>query len=35
MSDRILHLQNGNIMTLDEADTVYQQIRDHQTQKTS
>ena len=35
MSDRILHLQNGNIMTLDEADIVYQQIRDHQTQKTS
>ena len=35
MSDRILHLQNGNIMTLDEADAVYQQIRDHQTQKTS
>lgn len=35
MSDRILHLQNGNIMILDEADIVYQQIRDHQTQKTS
>ena len=35
MSDRILHLQNGNIMTLDEADAVYQQIRDHQAQKTS
>lgn len=35
MSDRILHLQNGNIITLDEADAVYQQIRDHQTQKTS
>jgi peptide/nickel transport system ATP-binding protein len=35
MSDRILHLQNGNIITLDEADTVYQQIRDHQAQKTS
>ena len=34
MSDRILHLQNGNIMILDEADIVYQQIRDHQTQKT-
>ena len=29
MSDRILHLQNGNIMTLDEADAVYQQIREH------
>ena len=35
MSDRILHLQNGNIMILDEADIVYQQIGDHQTQKTS
>ena len=35
MSDRILHLQNGNIMILDEADIVYQQIRDHQTQKTT
>ena len=35
MSDRILHLQNGNIMTLDEADVVYQQIRDHQAPKTS
>jgi len=35
MSDRILHLQNGNIMILDEADIVYQQIQDHQTQKTS
>ena len=35
MSDRILHLQNGNIMILDEADIVYQQILDHQTQKTS
>ena len=35
LSDRILHLQNGNIMILDEADIVYQQIRDHQTQKTS
>ena len=35
MSDRILHLQNGNIMTLNEADVVYQQIRDHQAQKTS
>ena len=35
MSNRILHLQNGNIMALDEADAVYQQIRDHQTQKTS
>ena len=35
MSDRILHLQNGNIMILDEADIVYQQIRDQQTQKTS
>ena len=35
MSDRILHLQNGNIMTLDEADAVYQQIREHQAQKTS
>ena len=35
MSDRILHLQNGNIMILDEADIVYQQIRDHQTQKRS
>jgi peptide/nickel transport system ATP-binding protein len=35
MSDRILHLQNGNIMNLDEADAVYQQIRDHQAQKTS
>ena len=35
MSDRILHLQNGNIMTLDEADAVYQQMRDHQAQKTS
>jgi len=35
MSGRILHLQNGNIMILDEADIVYQQIRDHQTQKTS
>lgn len=35
MSDRILHLQNGNIMILDEADIVYQQIRDHKTQKTS
>ncbi len=35
MSDRILHLQNGNIITLDEADAVYQQIRDHQAQKTS
>ena len=35
MSDRILHLQNGNIMILDEADTVYQQIRDHQAQKKS
>ena len=33
MSDRILHLQNGNIMTLNEADVVYQQIRDHQAQK--
>lgn len=33
MSDRILHLQNGNIMNLDEADAVYQQIRDHQAQK--
>jgi peptide/nickel transport system ATP-binding protein len=30
MSDRILHLQNGNIMTLDEADAVYQKIRDCQ-----
>ena len=35
MSDRILHLQNGNIITLDEADAVYQQIRDRQAQKTS
>ena len=35
MSDRILHLQNGKVMTLDEADAVYQQIRDHQAQKTS
>ena len=35
MSDRILHLQNGNIMILDEADIVYQQIRDHQAQKKS
>ncbi|MBN10753.1 MAG: ABC transporter ATP-binding protein [Flavobacteriaceae bacterium] len=35
LSDRILHLQNGNIMILDEADIVYQQIRDHQTQETS
>ena len=35
MSDRILHLQNGNIITLDEADAVYQQIRYHQSQKTS
>ncbi len=35
MSDRILHLQNGNIITLDEADAVYQQIRDDQAQKTS
>ena len=35
MSDRILHLLNGNIMTLNEADVVYQQIRDHQVQKTS
>ena len=33
MSDRILHLQNGNIMTLNEADVVYQQIRDYQAQK--
>ena len=35
MSDRILHLQNGNIMALDEADTVYHQIRYYQDQKTS
>ena len=35
MSDRILHLQNGKIITLDEADAVYQQIRYHKTQKTS
>ena len=35
MSDRILHLQNGNIMILDEADAVYQQIRDHQAPKKS
>ena len=35
MSDRILHLQNGNIITLDESDAVYQQIRDRQAQKTS
>ena len=35
MSDRILHLQNGNIISLDEADAVYQQIRDRQAQKTS
>jgi len=34
MSDRILHLQNGNIMTLNEADAVYQQLRGHQAQKT-
>ena len=31
MSDRILHLQNGKIITLDEADAVYQQIQDHKT----
>ena len=31
MSDRILHLQNGKISTLDEADAVYQQIQDHKT----
>ena len=34
MSDRILYLQNGKIIILDEADVVYQQIRDYQALKT-
>ena len=35
MSDRILYLQNGKIIILDEADVVYQQIRDYHALKHS
>ena len=35
MSDRILHLQNGKMIAVGEADDVYQQIQDHKTLKPS
>jgi uncharacterized protein YlzI (FlbEa/FlbD family) len=33
MSDRILHLQNGKMIVVGEADDVYQQIQDHKALK--
>ena len=35
MSDRILHLQNGKMIAVGEADDVYQQIQDHKALKPS
>ena len=35
MSDRILHLQNGKMIAVGEADAVYQQIQDHKALKPS